>query len=119
MLAKGLLGVSLLLAGPVQAGNKDWDDASAIVVDALVVTALSVPVAKGDWDGALHSSLRKARPMRSNRHSRNGSPIARIATAFLRVIPSLPSPRQQRWRIDMDGRPGCLPMPHDDAELHS
>lgn len=53
--AEGLLGVSLLVAGQVQAGNKDWDDASAIAVDVLVVTALSVPVVADDWDGALQA----------------------------------------------------------------
>ncbi|MFZ1367932.1 MAG: phosphatase PAP2 family protein, partial [Sphingorhabdus sp.] len=47
--------VSLILSSPVQANEKDWDNAGSISRDVLVVAAFGLPIVKGDWDGALQA----------------------------------------------------------------
>jgi len=50
-------GASLALATPAYANEQDWGNASDIVAGALVVTALGVPLAKGDDKGMLQAGL--------------------------------------------------------------
>ena len=50
--------VSLAVATPAAARDtKGWDHASTIGRDALVVVALGLPAAKGDWNGDLQAAL--------------------------------------------------------------
>jgi len=82
----GLVGsCALALAHPAHASDKGWDDAATIARDALVVAALGVPVAQGDWNGALQAggslalakgatyilkeSIHEQRPDKSDRRS--------------------------------------------------
>lgn len=50
-----LAASALLVAGPARADEGDWATASDITRDVLVLTALGVPVAKGDKDGVLQA----------------------------------------------------------------
>src|SRR4051794_24088854 len=51
-----LLGLCVATATPASARNeKAWDDASTIGRDVLVLTALGVPAAHGDWQGDLQA----------------------------------------------------------------
>lgn len=52
-----LLAVTLLAATPAYAGAKDWATASDIGRGALVVTALGLPAAQGDWKGAKQAAF--------------------------------------------------------------
>lgn len=48
---------TLFLATPVHANDNDWANASDIGRGALVVAALGVPAAQGDWDGAKQAAF--------------------------------------------------------------
>ncbi len=53
-LTAALLAMALCsVATPVVASEKGWDDAGTIARDALVLSAIGLPVVKGDWEGAL------------------------------------------------------------------
>jgi len=51
------VGAGLLATGaaPAAASERDWDKASSVVRDALVVVSLGVPAVQGDWNGALQA----------------------------------------------------------------
>lgn len=51
------LAAALFLATPAQAGNDDWATASDIGRGALVITALGLPAAQGDWQGAKQAAF--------------------------------------------------------------
>jgi len=51
-----LTAVAILVATPASARDtQGWDDAGSVVRDALVLAALGVPAAQGDWNGALQA----------------------------------------------------------------
>ena len=45
----------LAFATPAQASEQDWDTASTVTRDVLVLTAIGIPIAKGDKTGALEA----------------------------------------------------------------
>lgn len=90
-----LLALTLFVATPAQADEKDWNDAGTIARDALVVAALGLPVVKGDWDGALQAggsigattlttiALKEAFPTwRPDRSDRKSFPSGHTSTSF-------------------------------------
>ena len=51
----GIIGAALAMSSPAIGGPHDWDQASGIARDALVVAALGVPAVQGDWTGDLQA----------------------------------------------------------------
>lgn len=81
-----IAGAAMLIATPAAANDtKSWNDAGGVVRDALVLAALGLPAAQGDWQGdlqaggsmaaaelgatALKHVFPERRPDGSNRHS--------------------------------------------------
>ena len=54
-LCLAICATSALTPHPAQARNDTWDKTGSIARDALVVTALALPAAKGDWKGELQA----------------------------------------------------------------
>ena len=50
-----LTPLALFAASTAHANNNDWDNASDIVRDALVIAAIGVPAVQEDWNGALQA----------------------------------------------------------------
>jgi membrane-associated phospholipid phosphatase len=84
-----------IMAQPVQASDKGWDDASSVARDILVAAALGVPAVQGDWNGALQAggsmvvaggatyALKKAFPeTRPDRSDRQSFPSGHTSVAF-------------------------------------
>lgn len=44
------------ISSPASASDKGWSRASSVGRDALVVAALGIPAAKGDWEGAMQGA---------------------------------------------------------------
>lgn len=49
--------VSLSFSTPAFADEQDWDTASTVARDGLVVAALGIPAVQGDWTGAKQAAL--------------------------------------------------------------
>lgn len=57
-IASGALASFLLsISSPAFADERDWDKASSVGRDALVVAALGIPAVQGDWTGAKQAAL--------------------------------------------------------------
>lgn len=92
----GLLAAMLMvIAAPVVAGEKSWDDASTIGVYGLMAAAVGAPLVNDDLPGALQAagsigaaklvthSLKEAFPeWRPDRSDRKSFPSAHTSTAF-------------------------------------
>lgn len=52
-----LAAVSLGISGPATASERDWDLASDVGRNALVVAALGLPAVQGDWRGTKQAAL--------------------------------------------------------------
>ena len=57
LLRTATAALSLTIATPALADEKDWATASDIGRGALVVTALGLPAVQGDWDGAKQAAF--------------------------------------------------------------
>ena len=68
LLAAPLMGACLAFATQAQASDQDWNTASTVTRDVLVLTAIGIPIARGDKSGALKAG---------------GSMAAASATTFL------------------------------------
>jgi membrane-associated phospholipid phosphatase len=53
----GLAAVPLAFSSPALADEQSWDTASTIARNGLVVAALALPAAQGDWSGAKQAAL--------------------------------------------------------------
>jgi membrane-associated phospholipid phosphatase len=54
-LPTALAAACLACAAPAHASDKDWDTAGSVTRDALVLTAIGVPIVKGDDAGAFQA----------------------------------------------------------------
>jgi membrane-associated phospholipid phosphatase len=102
-------GLLLLAVNPAQAAPKDWEKASTVARNILVVGAVGLPLVKSDGDGALQAAgsvgaaflvsegLKRTFPeMRPDGSDRRSFPSGHTATAFAAAA-SLQN--RQGWQV--------------------